>query len=73
MSVIYEEYTNTIRKVPQNYCLICWDQNGIAIFNLDGATKDYRNKVKIAYLNWLSLETEDKNLLAELVAEQIIK
>lgn len=34
----YEEGTDTIRSVPENYCLIAW-QDGQPIFDVDGATE----------------------------------
>lgn len=39
---MYEEATDTIRTLPENYCLICWEDGDIRkpIFHLDAATAD---------------------------------
>lgn len=66
-SVIYQPYSDTIRKVPQNYCLICWDEENKPIFDLDGATKQYRDKVEKAYKVWVESGSNNKEDLAKRV------
>lgn len=60
----YEESTNTIRKVPENYCLIHWDNKGSVHFDMDGATKTYRNKVEEAHNIWFKNGSNNRFLLA---------
>ncbi|MED4284939.1 hypothetical protein P4679_23770 [Priestia megaterium] len=64
---IYQPYSDTIRKVPQNYCLICWDGENKPTFDLDGATKQYRDKVKKAYKVWIESVSNNKEDLAQCV------
>jgi hypothetical protein len=64
----YEEYTNTVRKVPENYCLIHWDDEGTAHFDMDGATKVYRDKIEDAHEAWITLDPyNDKESLVDFV------
>ncbi|MEK4025472.1 hypothetical protein [Sporosarcina sp. FSL W7-1283] len=68
----YEGYTDTIRKVPENYCLVYWDDEGKAHFDMDGATKEYRNKIEQGYKNWIEKDSwEQKEFLAHFVSEEL--
>lgn len=70
----YEEYSNTIRKVPENYCLVYWNEEGKACFDMDGATKGYRNKIEQGYNNWIEQDRFHlKEFLAHFISEELIQ
>jgi hypothetical protein len=64
----YEEGSNTIRKVPENYCLIAFGQDGNPRFDVDGATVPFRRFVKEAYLRWELSGSNSKHRLAAYVS-----
>jgi hypothetical protein len=61
----------TIRKVPENYCLIAWDKDGNPQFDIDAATTEYRQVVKEAYDIWESQEIKKKEILATIVNNKL--
>lgn len=71
----YNEYSNTIRKEPENYCLISWNnkESKSPKFDVDSATIPYRIFVESAYKEWVSGNVNDKNLLAKMVSDSIEK
>jgi hypothetical protein len=69
---------NTIRKEPENYCLIHFEdeqsgKRGEAKFDMDGATKGYRHKVKKAFKQWELIGINDLHLLADIVSAELSK
>lgn len=64
----YEEGSNTVRKVPENYCLIKFDFDGEPQFDIDGASVPYRHLVKEGYQQWLSSFGDSQHRLAALVS-----
>ncbi|MCK2000563.1 hypothetical protein MZM54_04030 [[Brevibacterium] frigoritolerans] len=75
MQAIYQNGSDTIRKLPENYCLIAFRTNGDkeVDFDVDGATVPYREFVQDAYQKWQENDSKDKNELAALVSEEIEK
>jgi hypothetical protein len=60
---IFETYSNTIRSIPENYCLICWENDDInrPVFNMDGAvTEDIRNLCREAHAEFLKPHNQRK-------------
>jgi hypothetical protein len=64
----YEEGSNTIRKVPENYCLIAFTELREPIFAIDAATMPYRSLVEGAWGDWVKSEGISKDTLAALVS-----
>jgi hypothetical protein len=54
----YEIGTDTIRKIPENYCLIAWNENGDPIFDVDRATIKYRELIEESYNYWSIIDFE---------------
>jgi hypothetical protein len=64
----YEEGTQTIRKVPENYCLIAFDDNRTPRFDVDAATTSYRCLVERAWGDWVKSEGSYRHTLAAFVS-----
>lgn len=75
MQATYQNGSDTIRKIPENYCLIAFRTNGDkeVDFDVDGATVPYREFVQAAFQKWQENDSKDKNELAALVSEGIEK
>ncbi len=83
----YEEFSNTIRKVPENYCLIAWENETFSheegrmlggdlkkpIYDTDAATIRFRPACQRAYEWFLLCGSTDKNILAKIVSEELKK
>ena len=78
---VYEQSTNTIRKYPENYCLIAWEGGDITKpnFNVDAATVEYRHIIEKAHaeftknINQRKSDRENKEWLAWLISEWLIE
>ncbi|MGV2887564.1 hypothetical protein [Paenibacillus taichungensis] len=64
----YEAGSNTIRKVPENYCLIAFDKDDQPKFDVDAATIPYRDLVVTAYDKWRAVGNKSKIRLAAAIS-----
>lgn len=64
----YQAGSNTIRKIPENYCLIAFDEVDQPKFDVDVMTTPYRDLVIAAYDMWQTTGSKSKDRLAETVS-----
>ena len=75
----YETYSNTIRKQPENYCIIAWEDGDITkpIFDVDAAQKPWRDIAQRAHAEFIkshnqkNSDRENKEWLAWLISQWI--
>ncbi|MGO4497835.1 hypothetical protein AB4114_18305 [Paenibacillus sp. 2RAB27] len=69
----YEEGCNTIRKVPENYCLIAFREDDGPIFDVDAATIPHRDRIVGVFEKWLKSDGQSKDILSAKVSQELAK